>query len=106
MPIIPDPSIPPSAAAPGFIASLKNYLQIIQQEVNLLANGYVAGKLNATTAAPVPGNKATYAKGDFIPNNNPVVTGAAGAQFIITGWMCTLGGQPGTWVQCRTLTGT
>lgn len=106
MPKIPDPQIPNNPSAPGFASLLKSYLQIIQQEVNLLANGYVAGKLNATTAPPAAGNKAVYAKGDFIPNNNPVVTGTAGSQFIVIGWMCTLGGQPGTWVQCRTLTGT
>lgn len=57
---------------------------------------------NATTAAPATGS---WARGDFIPNSAPAELGAALSKYVIRGWICTASGTPGTWVQCRYLTG-
>lgn len=47
-----------------------------------------------------------WARGSYLANPTPTVAGTAGSQYIIQGWMCTVSGTPGTWVECRTLTGT
>ena len=36
----------------------------------------------------------------------PQVLGAPGSQYVLRGWICTAGGEPGTWVQDRGATGT
>ena len=46
-----------------------------------------------------------WAKGSFLANATPVESGTAGSKYIITGWICTASGRPGTWVGCRSLTG-
>lgn len=75
----------------------------IETKVNNLAEGRLAGRHNAQTAAPTTG---VNAQGDFVPNSNPSVLGSPGSRYVITGWICTVAGEPGTWVECRTLTGT
>jgi len=47
-----------------------------------------------------------WARGSYLANPTPTVAGTSGSQYIIQGWMCTVSGTPGTWVECRTLTGT
>ena len=54
------------------------------------------------TAAPTTG---TWAQGDKCKNTSPTESGAAGSKYIITGWICTVAGTPGTWLQMRSLTG-
>ena len=71
-------------------------------QVNLLSEGRMSAAYNAQTAAPTAG---TYALGDFVRNSNPSELGAGGSKYVIHGWQCVLGGTPGTWVQCRFLTG-
>lgn len=68
---------------------LTRELRNVATAVNLLADGRLAGTNNATTAAPTTG---THALGDFVRNSTP--SGAAP----ILGWVCTVGGTPGTWV--------
>lgn len=70
--------------------------------VNLMTDGRLAGVNNATTAAPTTG---TYARGDFVQNSQPSELGAAGSKYVVYGWLCVAAGTPGTWVQCRFLTG-
>ena len=96
-------------AAPGspvvaLTTALTKALKPMVDQINAVSSGQASAAFNATTAAPV-GGKTTYAKGDFIKNSNPVEQGAAGSEFIIIGWICTVGGTPGTWKQCRVLTG-
>ena len=55
------------------------------------------------TAAPSTG---TYVVGDTVINEAPSVLGTAGSRYMIDKWRCTVAGTPGTWVECRTLTGT
>lgn len=72
------------------------------QQVNQLSEGQLVATYNAATAAPTTG---TWARGDFIANAEPSELGSPGSQYVLRGWVCTVAGTPGTWVQCRFLTG-
>ena len=74
----------------------------IAQQVNALSEGRLSATYNAYTAAPTTG---TWAKGDYIKNSNPAEAGAVSSKYVILGWVCTVAGTPGTWLQCRALTG-
>ena len=71
-------------------------------QVNALSEGRMAGTYNALTAAPTTG---TWAIGDYIKNSAPAEAGSAASKYVILGWVCTVSGTPGTWLQCRALTG-
>lgn len=73
-------------------------------QLNQLSEGQVVAVTNAATAAPT-GSAVNYNLGDFILNSTPAELGTAGSKYIIHGWRCTVAGAPGTWVQCRFLTG-
>lgn len=68
--------------------------------INAIAEGRMAAFYNAQTSAPTTG---TYAQGDFIRNSTPSETGSPA--YVVYGWLCVSGGAPGTWVDCRFLTG-
>jgi hypothetical protein len=70
---------------------------------NNLGNDFTSG---AGTATPSAGNAAQWYAGDIIRNTAPSVLGTAGSRYVITGWVCTAQGDPGTWNEMRTLTGT
>lgn len=71
-------------------------------QVNALAEGRMEAHYNALTAAPTSG---TYGVGDFVKNSAPSELGAGGNKYVILGWVCTVSGTPGTFLQCRALTG-
>lgn len=71
-------------------------------QINWLAEGRIAASHGALTAAPTGG---MWAQGDFVRNSAPVELGAAPSKYVIHGWQCVSGGTPGTWVECRYLTG-
>jgi len=71
-------------------------------QLNNLSSGFIVATTNSMTAAPTTG---TYVVGDFIKNSTPSELGSASSKYIITGWVCTVSGTPGTWLECRTLTG-
>ena len=71
-------------------------------QVNQLSEGRMAAKYTASTAAPTTGQ---WAQGDFVANSAPTELGAAFSKYVVAGFMCVSGGTPGTWVQCRYLTG-
>jgi hypothetical protein len=73
-------------------------------QLNQLSEGQVVAVTNAATAAPT-GSAVNYNLGDFILNSAPAELGSAGSKYIIHGWRCVAAGAPGTWVQCRYLTG-
>jgi hypothetical protein len=101
------PRLPiPNAIIQPLVQALNDYLAKVAVQVNGMSSGSIASMTSANTAPPAAGNKQVYAKGDWIENSNPVVTGTAGSQYIVLGWKCIAGGTPGTWVACRTLTGT
>ena len=78
-------------------------LQAATQNLRELgANGDVGQRRVSSTAAPTTN---TWAQGDFVLNITPSELGSAGSKYVILGWSCTVAGTPGTWLQCRTLTG-
>jgi hypothetical protein len=81
---------------------LTQTLREITAQVNLLSEGYVQAATNAAPAAPTGG---AFAVGDFVRNSAPAELGAALSKYVITGWVCTVAGSPGTFLQCRVLTG-
>lgn len=71
-------------------------------QVNLMAEGRMVAYYTAQTAAPTTGK---HAQGDFLLNSGAAELGSVGSKYVIHGWQCVLGGEPGTWVQMRYLTG-
>jgi hypothetical protein len=72
------------------------------RQLNLISEGRIFGVTNRATAIPTTG---LYEQGDFIRNATPLELGVASSKYIIHGWQCVLAGEPGTWVECRYLTG-
>jgi hypothetical protein len=105
---LPPPQLPTTGAA-GPVAdltkALTDYLRLVQQQVNANGDGTIAGATSANSAPPPPTSTTLYAAGDFIRNNAPLEQGSSGAKYIVIGWVCTVGGTPGTWLACRSLTG-
>lgn len=85
---------------PNTSADLLRLIGKIAQQLNGVTEGQAAAIHNAATAAPTSG---TFSQGDFVLNSAPAVAGAAGSQYIIHGWRCTVSGTPGTWVDVRVL---
>lgn len=81
---------------------LQKTLRDISYQVNLLSEGRIEAEYSAMTSAPASG---AYAQGDFIRNSAPSELGTAGSKYLVFGWICVSGGTPGTWLQCRFLTG-
>jgi hypothetical protein len=84
------------------IQSLYEILQASARKINGLAAGAYSARDNQLSAAPTTG---TWAKGDFVENSNAVEAGSSPNKYILIGWRCTVGGTPGTWLECRVLTG-
>jgi hypothetical protein len=81
---------------------LVDYFRDLTRKVNGLASGSYNAVDNALTAAPTTG---TWTTGDFVRNSSPSELGAVSSKYVIFGFICVAGGTPGTWVQCRFLTG-
>lgn len=93
----------PAGAWPGRLThALDRHLTDMGTAVTELATGRLAGTVNAQTAAPTGGR---HALGDFVRNSQPAEAGGAGSMYVILGWVCTAAGNPGTWLECRVLTG-
>ncbi len=71
-------------------------------QVNMLSEGKLSAEYGASTSFPTTG---THAVGDFVRNSAPAELGTASSKYVIFGWICTVSGSPGTFVQCRFLTG-
>lgn len=100
-----DPNLPVLGAL-GYEENLNRRLndlhRNIGQQVNALTEGRISAIYNASTAAPTAGS---YVQGDFIRNSAPAEAGTAGSKYVKFGWVCVSSGTPGTWVECRFLTG-
>ena len=83
-------------------ALLRDTIGRTNQQINALTEGRITAAHNAYTAAPTTG---VFAQGDYIRNSQPTEQGAASSKYVILGWVCVASGEPGTWVQCRALTG-
>lgn len=81
---------------------LVRLLSDMARQINGISEGTLYAFHTAATAAPTTGS---WAVGDFVLNSAPAELGAAGSKYIIHGYRCTVSGTPGTWVQCRFLTG-
>lgn len=90
------------ADLPGIVRQLTRLWRDISQQVNGVTEGSVYAAHNAATAAPTTGK---YLQGDTIRNRTPTELGAAGSMYVITGWCCVTSGEPGAWVDLRSLTG-
>lgn len=77
-------------------------LQKFARKINGLAAGSFASVDGVGTAAPTTG---TWAVGDFVRNSAPSEAGTTPNKYVVFGWVCVTAGTPGTWVQCRFLTG-
>jgi hypothetical protein len=89
-------------AMPASNKVLRSHLNEVSRQINALAGGHLYAVYNASTAAPTGG---TYAVGDYVRNSAPAEAGGAGSKYVILGWVCTVAGSPGTWLESRTLTG-
>ena len=101
-----DPILPLGPES-GFDRALTQRLYDILRPLILKLNGigswsYVHFADNAATAAPTTG---TYRQGDIVRNSNPTEAGTALTKYVVLGWICTVSGTPGTWLDMRTLTG-
>jgi predicted MFS family arabinose efflux permease len=83
-------------------ASLQDIVRRIEQQVNQLSEGAIAARHGAMTAAPTAG---TWIQGDVVDNSSPSELGSVGSKYVIIGWICSVSGTPGTWLQMRCLTG-
>ena len=97
-----NPLLPANGDMTQWSFTLSRLFRNIAQKVNDIGDGRLAQIDNALTAAPTTG---TWAKGDFVRNSNPSEQGSAASKYVIYGWICSVGGTPGTWLQCRFLTG-
>ena len=96
------PGSPGSDFERSLLQVLTRVMRAGNQKVNQLADGRLSAIDNALTAAPTTG---TWNTGDFVRNSAPVEAGGAGSKYVIVGWINTAGGTPGTFLQCRYLTG-
>jgi hypothetical protein len=91
----------PDANVPQYKTRLYDILRQIAIQVNNLSDGLIIASYSAA-AAPTTGK---HSAGDFVKNNAPTELGVVTAKYVITGWICTASGTPGTWLQARVLTG-
>lgn len=97
-----DPRLPQTDSVPDLKRRLTDYFRTVANQLNFLSEGSILASYNAVSAAPATG---TYANGDFVRNSAPSELGTAGAKYVVTGFLCVVAGSPGTFVQCRSLTG-
>lgn len=105
MALLPAPQLGVPAKLQDLVTALTKWLKLSQEQVNKLSNGSIGAFPTASTSPPPVGSATLYSQGDFIRNSQPTELGSAGSKYVVTGWVCVAGGQPGTWVQCRNLTG-
>ena len=92
----------PNPTISNVSADLLRLIGKIAQQVNAITEGQAAAVHNAATAAPTVG---TFAQGDFVKKSDPVEAGSAGSKYVVIGYLCVASGTPGTFVECRCLTG-
>jgi hypothetical protein len=97
MTLYPDIRLP--ADLPGLRLEVMRAWRPLIDQLNGLSEGKITATSNAYTTFPTTG---THTQGDFVKNSAP---GAALSRYVILGWVCTASGSPGTWLECRVLTG-
>lgn len=99
--------IPTDPKFPSVIGSLVTRLYDLWRPMAYQVNNFVEGRISACTNAQstVP-TTGMYQQGDFVRNSTPSVLGTPGSQYVVFGWQSVAGGEPGTFVEVRYLTGT
>lgn len=97
-----DPRLPATGDVITLKARLYEVFREIATQVNLSSEGAIQGAYNARTSAPSTGS---HQQGDFVRNSATVEAGTAGSKYAVLGWVCVASGSPGTWKECRVLTG-
>lgn len=80
---------------------LQNAIREQATQINLVSQGRLAA-VHALPSAPSGG---LHAQGDIVRNSEPVELGSAGSRYVVFGWLCVVGGEPGTFVPLRIATG-
>lgn len=91
---------------PDDMPTLLRQLRKLFNDIAIQLNGATEGRIeqyhNARTAPPTT---EIWRQGDFIKNSTPTELGSASSKYVVIGWVCVASGEPGTWLQCRCLTG-
>jgi hypothetical protein len=95
-----DPRLP-DPTSQGWPKALNSRLYELFRDLSKLFN---MGSMWDTEGTALP-TSGTWAQGDMCRNTAPAEAGLATAKYVITGWVCTVSGTPGTWLQMRVLTG-
>ena len=102
---LPKPSLGSPLKTADLVPPLTRYLGEVAVQVNGISDGSVSASTSASTAPPSANSTQSYFAGDMIRNKQPTEFGTGGSKYVITGWICTQSGQPGVWLECRSLTG-
>lgn len=97
-----NPQLPMGSDMPALYQVLSRLFRSHAQKVNQLADGRIGGCDLVLAEAPTTGQ---FQRGDFVRNSAPAELGSASSKYVIEGWLCTVAGSPGTFVQKRFLTG-
>jgi hypothetical protein len=96
MKMIADPRLPTNMDN-----QLRARLYELWREMSLIVN---TGSMWSGSGTSYP-TTGTWGQGDMVKNTNPVEAGTASSKYVVIGWICTVSGEPGTWLPMRTLTG-
>lgn len=87
---------------PDYLRHLTKLLRDISAQVNGQTEGRIESDHSAVTAPPTT---QEWKQGDRLRNSTPTEQGSPGSKYVVTGWICTASGTPGTWLEMRSLTG-
>lgn len=86
----------------SLVIELERWGQAVSTQLSAISEETLDGHYAADTAAPTTQD---HAVGDFVRNSTPSEAGSVGSKYVVLGWVCTAAGTPGTFLQCRVLTG-
>ena len=90
------PDITRARDFPSLVAALQTEFDRLALELRRIQENRLAA-WTTMTAAPTAGK---WAQGDIVRNSNPTNVSAT-PDYVIYGWLCTVAGSPGTWVELR-----
>ena len=93
-----EPRLPINVGSPDYLRNLNVRLNELFKRIAYAINE----EKHESTTAPTTG---LWAVGNKVWNSAPSELGSASSKYVIIGWVCTVSGEPGTWVEMRTLTG-
>ena len=90
---------------PRLPAQGNDFLQRLVIRINELFRSQAVEINKVTQYATTAPTTGSHAKSEFVWNSAPSESGSAGSKYVILGWSCVTSGTPGTWKECRCLTG-